>query len=311
MKKNQIKTQKFNKTQRIIAIFISLLMIVLILLGIRFIRYIILEIEVADVENYTNSTVVDMLTIRNETIIYAPSAGIFTSSLDNGERIHAGGTIGYMNAEGSSTNFSRPVNSSNTGIVFYDLDGWEEILKISDIDNIDIDKVIDIYENNSIEDHMDGTIHNITQNEKRPVAKIVDNLVSSYISSTNQITLKYTDNEDKFIANVHNYGRLNSGNYYIIAWCECSENTIINHRHLQAYLMGESFHGVAIPSTAIFENGSKKIVYRANSNKLEAASVNIIFQNDELAFVEGVNEGDRIVSNPNLAREGQWVKSNK
>ncbi len=74
----------------------------------------------------------ELLVMRHETLLNAPSAGAFVSAINEGERVNQGTVIGQ----------SGDINliADRGGIISFALDGWEQILQPDLLDQINLDQ---------------------------------------------------------------------------------------------------------------------------------------------------------------------------
>lgn len=289
----------------------------------KYIRYLRLDFSEAATTTKTAALNADMLVIRNESIIVAPRAGAFEPAVAAGARVGVGALIGYMTGEqsGSAQPYREPVYTPVGGVVYFAIDGWEEKLSIAALEQTDWSQALAVWESDTVTAAADTEAELESRASGRPVAKVVDNLVDFYalfyttappddFIFDERVSFRYMDGETErtLRARVTDSGELTDGRSFLLASISSDEELLLETRALSGDLLGESYSGllVAASSIVIDEQGQAG-VYRVRGKALEYTEVEIIKTFDDTVLINGVQAGDRVVSNPERAQAGQRV----
>lgn len=113
-------------------------------------------------EALVSDTMVEALVVRDEIVVRAPSGGVLHQRIDNGSRVSKNTVIGVIDSPGASY----PIRSPVTGVVFWTVDGLEDVLKAGNVlDSESIPRLSSVTHS-----HGDQT------SKGEPVFRVVDNL---------------------------------------------------------------------------------------------------------------------------------------
>ncbi|MEG1660932.1 MAG: HlyD family efflux transporter periplasmic adaptor subunit [Clostridiales bacterium] len=281
----------------------------------------------------------EFVTIRSEYVILAPEAGEFIPELAEGQRVKKNGSIGYLKK--GSADMLVPdtilVYAGESGLISYELDGWEDILRPDTLGQLDWLHLLNLMhgqtkgedtvkssvaeQNNelAITDPQAATdVPNVAAG--RSLARIVDNLVdyqlffcadadlSSYQDqSWVELCLDISENAPKITAKVLQYGVLSDGSNYLLLSVSSTVQALFQQRYHQGQLVGNSHSGVTVPNEAIFTVDGKNYVYIRKKSVLVQTEVEIVQKTETVTMVTGLNNTAIVVINPGNARDGQEI----
>lgn len=299
-------------------LFLAAIAISLLTIGIRYIRFLFLDIR--QVEHATTVIEQDcqMLVARSEYLIYAGQEGEFVPTLVEGQRVKEGEQIGYIQWDDGT---QYPVQSSHTGLISYQIDGWETALTLEGLDRMDwlgIFSSIEVAEEDEI-----ISVDPPALSSGRIVAKVVDNLVepvlvirgidlSTELEVGDSFQFFFSEDVEKktpLKATIIEHGQLADGTYYIFARPSQMDDHFYAIRYDEISLVNQIITGLTIPATAILwdEETKSHFVYCCSRDRIVRSEVTIQYKSDEIAVVEGLTLGDAIVANPERAKEGQRI----
>lgn len=195
-------------------------------------------------------------------------------------------------------NTEHTVYAPISGIISYNIDGMEELLSPSNIQNITYDKIKDI-------------------NIKKPKTKREKR---SFVDS-NQPVLKIIDNFSYYMA-VPMKNKLQKGKNYVVKFTSFNKATkgkliqtankpeflgifrlnsdikeLLNERKVEVEVLVDSFYGKIVPTDSLITLEGKEGVYLIKRSKRFFKPVKVIAKNDKYAIIEGLKIGDKILLN--------------
>ncbi len=278
------------------------------------------------------------ITLRYEYVVTAPVAGTFTPSLHAGERVKKNGVIGVMQQEDADSlnNTSTPVYIQEGGVVFYQLDGWEDILRPGAEDQVDWLRLLTlIREQFAVEDGENAIIEETASGEvgiedgeagppnlaaDRPIARIVDNLLDFQIffyagendvdalEEGQRVKIRWDENEESLTqAQVIEKGALEDGASYVLLSVSSAEERLFSQRYALCQLVVEGLNGLTVPSSAVFQEDAKDYVFIRKKNYVTQQEVEVVYSDENITMVEGLTTTDFVVVNPQSAFEGKQI----
>ena len=312
----------WRKSSLVIAAIVLGIAIFLVVTLVSFINYLRVDMVRANLGTIDTSFECQLVVVRNESVIYAPDYGQFVSTVEAGQKVKAGGIIGYMSADTDSNinAGSTAVTTELGGLVFYDLDGWEEVLTPDNLLSVDWQEIFaKMSADDSASDTAEEDVAPANLGNGRKVARIVDNLsdiyvclsveedITAYINS-DTIGLRFADLSYTLKGYVNEPEALTSNDRYIIVRIGVEEPLLNELRYGQVEVIGQTVSGVEIPKSAITTNEEGQTgVYVKDKKKLAFCEVEVLGEGEETVIVEGINATDMVASNPGPAKVGQKV----
>lgn len=250
------------------------------------------------------------LVVRDESLLKAPASGVLRKAVDVGTRVNGGTVIAYIDAPDGK---SYAVSAPKSGIVQFAVDGLEQILSINSYKSIDIEQLFSLIDKEGLQDTSVELIIGKSVQGGDIIGKLYDNLVDYYMVVYTQhehdlgdigtLTLKLSDGSS-LRGKVAEQGHLSNGQYYILKFSTTSDTELLT-RCLAVSFTGSRVTGIIVPYSALVEqeDGSYKVFYR-KKNAIAETEVRLLGYKEDLAVIEGVEDGTDIVAQPRYARIG-------
>ena len=300
----------------VIAILCLVLLCVIVVIS-RHVQSRSLRVIEAEYQSYTSSTPAEALVIRGEHLISAPTAGYFKPYVEEGSKVAAGSAIGAMSNDPDGEGSTQVYSGAYSGTVSFQMDGWEEILNAEAMDSTDRSALIRLYQEGSVQANSENSIDSTASG--RTVAKIVDNFQGCHVllwldqpphQFVNDGCAVFTyDTEDgassPIKAQVEENGMLDDGRYYLMLNVSATVTEMVELRHLDCTLQGETISGVLLPEESVVIDGSGQAgVWTVRDNMLEYCPINISGRYEGNYLTDDIEEHTLIVTVPAKAREG-------
>ena len=320
MTTKRLPKKRLRKGNLIIAAIVLAIFIILLVSLINFINYLRLDMVRAELGTIDTSMPCQVVVARSETVVYASAPGQFVNIISDGEKVKAGGVIGYMSSEGDSAE-SIPVSSEVGGLVFYDLDGWEEILTQDKLLSMDWQQVFAQMSGEEQPENDDATVTPENLGEGRKIARIVDNLADIYLClevedsilpylNEGRVDLRFAELPEGYTlrGSIDDYESLTANDRYILVRIGIEEPLLNELRYGSAEVVGETISGVMIPkSSLVTDEQGNSGVYIKDRKKLAFCEVEVVGEGEDAVIVEGISATDMVAANPTHAKVGQKV----
>lgn len=280
-----------------------------------------LQLVTVEYGGYTTSAEAQGLVVRGEHLLSASRAGYFIPTAEEGSKVAAGTAVGYMSETAQGASGETVSSGSYSGIISFQIDGWEEILNSEALASSDRSALVQAYEDGSVAANAALALESTAAS--RTVAKVVDNLDGyrmllwleapphSYVNQ-GQADLEYTTDAGETRAlrvGVEENGMLADGRYYLLLNVPSTALELLYARHLSCRLLGASCSGVALPQAAVmFDEAGQASVWLVERNMLRQREVAITGQYGEYYYTNDVKAGARVATNTEKAREGWKLK---
>lgn len=300
----------------VIAILCLVLLCVMVVIS-RHVQSRSLRVVEAEYQSYTSSTPAEALVIRGEHLISAPTAGYFKPYVEEGSKVAAGSAIGAMSNDPDGEGSTQVYSGAYSGTVSFQMDGWEEILNAEAMDSTDRSALIRLYQEGSVQANSENSVDSTASG--RTVAKIVDNFQGCHVllwldqpphQFVNDGCAVFTyDTEDgassPIKAQVEENGMLDDGRYYLMLNVSATVTEMVELRHLDCTLQGETISGVLLPAESVVIDGSGQAgVWTVRDNMLEYCPISISGRYEGNYLTDDIEEHTLIVTVPAKAREG-------
>ena len=300
----------------VIAILCLVLLCVIVVIS-RHVQSRSLRVVEAEYQSYTSSTPAEALVIRGEHLISAPTAGYFKPYVEEGSKVAAGSAIGAMSNDPDGEGSTQVYSGAYSGTVSFQMDGWEEILNAEAMDSTDRSALIRLYQEGSVQANSENSIDSTASG--RTVAKIVDNFQGCHVllwldqpphqfvnDGCAVFTYETEDGASSPIkAQVEENGMLDDGRYYLMLNVSATVTEMVELRHLDCTLQGETISGVLLPEESVVIDGSGQAgVWTVRDNMLEYCPINISGRYEGNYLTDDIEEHTLIVTVPAKAREG-------
>lgn len=253
--------------------------------------------------------------IRDEYVLTAPSSGKVIEKYPKGERISKGGVVcKVVTTKGTvlKPGAPLPVTAPVAGIVSYNIDGLENFFNLNDLNNIGIDKIMELKNQN---EHKDDDV----VEKGLGVCKVINNLeeIRCFIEcplnvfekplEKDQNLLLRFPQEDKEI-----YGKIidlkGIGNKaQILVKIPRMCYSLIDERETKLEVVINNQEGVLIPKDAIVTTDDGFGVYWKNKGFVLWQPIEIIEEKDDQVLVDGLDILTEVITTPKLVRKGQYL----
>ncbi len=338
-RKSTRKIAKNRCADGIAAIFLLVLATILLYNLVAYLQSAMLDFSQVAYTTISQSVQGEIVTLRKEYVIEAAQPGVFTPTLAEGEKVKKNGCIGTLQQEGdqSLTPSTYQVYAKESGLLSYQLDGWENILLPESADQFDWLQTLELLRSQfgqaeeTLSNGDDSAINSSDPQAKddvpnlasgRPLAKVVDNLgnytlffygengvdLSDYPAQTKvDLCLNVIDESMSVNATVLEYGALSDGSDYLLLSVSATVQLLFEQRYGLAKIMGERIEGYAVPQEAVIEIDGKPYIYLRVKNNLVRKEAEIICENETMVMIKDITATDFVVTNPGKARDGQKI----
>ena len=255
------------------------------------------DIVIADYTEVVDGFRAEGLIIREETVYTAPEAGYVKLLAREGKRVAYGEEIARLN--------NRTIYNHHAGLLSYAVDGLEEVLTFSSINNMTVDKYRSYKRNfkqNFNNDYIrkgqalfriinNNNMYLIIPCDKEEIRRyrlmetvfIEIDEPDNKLVEANIIDIKIEDEQGLLVVRL---------NLFLEEW--------LNTRRVNFHFLKNIYRGIAIPRKAIFTTtaGEGVLVYDPLRNTYNFVQIRVLNGNRDLVIVEGVDLGDNIVTNP-------------
>ncbi len=262
----------------------------------------------AELGELTESTGAKAVLLMNESVVRAPGTGKLLPIAAEGERVPVGTIVAQLElmADPVGSGGKIPIKSPSTGIISYQLDGWESMYDRYSWQRFDPSVIFEkLEEGNNI---VSGVREDIKQGE--PVFKVIDNLANPFlivqfpqgfkphIEQNDQLTLTWDkEGTGKALVIAHH----KKGDHYYAVVELKQARPFPSQRKLDLQLMHILGEGIIIPESALVEQEGQTGVYIMSVTGPKYRKVEVTATLNEQAAVQGVVPGAEVVTNPRLA----------
>ncbi|MGE5450047.1 MAG: HlyD family efflux transporter periplasmic adaptor subunit [Methanomassiliicoccales archaeon] len=239
--------------------------------------------------------------IRPEKVVLSPLTGRFENVVLDGERVRQGTVVGHLYP--SNGGAPQAIKAPFTGMVVFGVDGLE--LALANFDFTSCSPMLVDYQ---------ATYRSLAGAEitsGQPLLKIVDNLAPLRIvisfklsafaepwESGKRVILSHAGK--RYRADVT--ALKGSGGLGMALLTIPGDDQLGKLRTTNFTVVETKAQGVTIPTTALVQNGSGVGVYVLENGQAERMPVTIICQNQVRVVVDGINNGDLVLTNPERLR---------
>lgn len=184
-----------------------------------------------------------------------------------------------------------------SGVVNFNIDGVEELISFSNIQNITYNDIKNIYNKTKDKTNKNSLL---SINSNMPVLKIIDNY-SFYIAVPMDIKLKKGKSYDLLFDGRDEpvKGKLEhiieDSRYIGVFRLNSDIKELLTARILEVKVLANRFYGKIVPKDSLIISEGKEGVYVIQRNKKIFKPVKVIARNDHYAVVEGLKIGDKIL----------------
>ncbi|ADQ15024.1 HlyD family efflux transporter periplasmic adaptor subunit [Halanaerobium hydrogeniformans] len=289
--------------------FLLFIFIIIFIIGYQILGAAKFETIIASQGEIVDGFWANSVVVRDEKVFKAPISGRADLVEDEGDRI----AVGEKVAEINSNNDKKSIYNNKAGILSFAVDGLENEINSRGISQIDLNK---------IDDYKANYKHRITGRnikEGEALYRIINNFEFYLIVPASKAQAeRFQTNEIVFVQGKNSQAMLrariidiradNEDNHYLFVKLDFFVPRWINVRRVNIKLIKNIYRGITIPRKAIFNQPSGQGVLKVSGyNEYKFQEITIIDSNQEAAVVEGIEIGDKIITNPedfDYGREG-------
>ncbi len=269
-----------------------------------------IELAVLKQETLTDQTAVEALVVRSETVVRAPSDGVLQPDTCSGERVSRGTRMGAVLGPSAGT----PVFAPHAGLVFWNVDGLEEVLQPGSVLASGSVPVV-----SPAEPLAEGAVA-----KGEPLCRVVDNL-SPVLLHFNvppgvlpQSMLKEGERWRVLLNGEESRGRVtliltdNGVSRVELALSRYPE-TLMQERRVRCAVITREVSGFIVPRAALVLHSGMTGIYLLRKDRIEWRPVRVEAQLGENVQISGeaLTEGGLYVVNPWLAADGRRYLRNQ
>lgn len=262
----------------------------------------------AELGELRESTAAEAVLLMNESVVRAPGTGKLLPVATDGERVPVGTLVAQLElmADPARSSGKIQLKSPSTGIVSYQLDGWENLYDRDSWQRVNPDVIFEKLKGEN--EKVSGVREEIKQGE--PVFKVIDNLANPYliiqfplgfkphIKPNDQLTLSW-DKEGTGKGVVVARQKKGKHHYAVVELKQA--RPFPSQRKLDLQLMHNLGEGIIIPESALVEQGGQTGVYIMSLTGPKYKKVEVTATLNKQAAVQGIVPGVEVVTNPRLA----------
>lgn len=310
MNSRQSRIEKSNRAQNGLRLMVKLLILIAVFLALigsviyisRWVKTMLIGTETVRAGELDDYSRVSCVVINKEIVWNAPMRGRFENLMMEGERIRRGTLIGYFYPDGTDSKLL--VRADRSGVICYHPDGLAQYL--SQIDQKNMNSQVFEYEPQVIND---GSFH---FEKGQPVLRIIDNLtptglVAQYsaarpVKVDDAFSIKYRG-QDIGRAVCRSIKITKSGRILFLTMDKFS-SSLMEKRKPVLNFVSKSYQGVIIPRKSLLERNHVRGVYCLVNETVEFEPIKILYSRNDQAVVDGLSDGDCIITTPGLVNEG-------
>jgi len=255
-----------------------------------------------------------LILIGSENVITADIAGIFMPAVEEGQRVRKGEVIGGLISSAiSAVDQGRPLLAQSTGLVCFHIDGNEGLMTRDNWEQLDLAQLPqkDPGQTVPLGNWVDAG---------RPLAKILDNLSNPMlglefgkktIADTpgleavevgQTLRVKLLDKEPQTVKVVSI--QQDAEKIRMAVQLDGFREDLIHLRRTPATLIVNQWKGFIVPREALVMREGVPGLYLLRKGWTRWKSVELVGETETQIVVKGLEEGDIVVTNPGLVKEG-------
>ena len=233
------------------------------------------------------------LFLYDETVVTAPAAGTFYGGFAEGDGVAVHEVCGELHRLNDL--FSEPVEvitSPVSGILSYNLDGWENILTPASVGQLDLPSLFDGYEtgeSSATSFVYAGDACFKVMDNKKDLYLLVD--LGTMMPENKKIRLSF--GKEEITGEVVSLRRYGEGCFALVQMAPMEE--AYRSRYVEMEWILAEREGVLVDSSALTERFGETGVYRSEKGKLSFSPVTVVCSDGVTSLVEGISAGDCVL----------------
>ncbi|QGG47944.1 HlyD family efflux transporter periplasmic adaptor subunit [Heliorestis convoluta] len=254
--------------------------------------------------------------IRDEVIVNAPVTGRIEPLVEDYERVRLGTTVARVrtiNPSGMDMGEWVEITSPRSGLVVYAVDGLEDIMSVRILEEREAHQISSLREK---ERRIEA---NQLIQQGQPLFKIINNLDKAHFLAHYKIqelgralvpgarvTLALSPEGPTFSARVINVR--GGDEAWVLLQLSNPSVDIMKERKVNFQLVDKIHRGIVLPTSALVEKDGQSGVLLSIKKRAQWRPVEVIAVIDKQMVVQGIDEGQLVVLNPQYIQEGQEIK---
>ncbi|MBM7867557.1 hypothetical protein GTO89_12730 [Heliobacterium gestii] len=254
--------------------------------------------------------------IRDEKVVHASMAGHVQRLVKDGDRVRVGAPVVRLkgvSSVGEEMGSQQDLPSPRAGLIVYRLDGLEEVLDPRSLDELSTEQLAALAERPA-EIPPDGLAQ-----AGQGLFKVIDNVEKAHFLThynvkdlggalvpSRRLTLALSASGPTF------YGKVlqvrGTDDVWAVIQLLNPPADVFKSRRLPLRIVDKIHKGILLSKDTLVDRNGEKGVWLAVKNRAEWRPVQIKVAVGDQLIVDGVAEGELVVLNPALVREGQEIK---
>ncbi|ABZ84645.1 hypothetical protein HM1_2088 [Heliomicrobium modesticaldum Ice1] len=254
--------------------------------------------------------------IRDERIVHASMAGHVQRLVKDGDRVRVGAPVVRLKGlspVGEEMGSYQDLPSPRAGLIVYRLDGLEEVLNPRVLDELSTEQLNTLAERPQ-EIPPDGLAQ-----AGQGLFKVIDNVEKAYFLThydvkdlgeplvpSRRLTLALNAAGPNF------YGKVlqvrGTDDVWAVIQLVNPPAEVFKRRQLPLQIVDKIHKGILLSKDTLIERNGEKGVWLAVKNRAEWRPIQVKATIGDQVIIDGVAEGELVVQNPALLREGQEIK---
>lgn len=267
------------------------------------------DIEVVQQGLVKHEKNIEVVFANTEVVLTAPAEGQVVLPREEGRRFAKGEIIariipsGLDYNENSDTKEEITLKAPNSGLFFSSYDNLEHIITPENLMNMDLDGLL-AQISVSVTSTDTPVDPDVPVSKHSPLGKIVNNLYPTWMFMHLDNSAKMVkDDTVRIIVGDYEYrgkvmklvqqpkGAIVRSSQYILG-------STAERRGEVTWIVKPPTRGMVVPSSSLAIQGEEQGVYLAEESAIRFRAVKVLDDNGEFACVQGIREGEKVISNP-------------
>ncbi|KUO60722.1 MAG: hypothetical protein APF84_16070 [Gracilibacter sp. BRH_c7a] len=247
--------------------------------------------------------IVEVVFANTESVLTAPAEGQVILPQEEGRRFARGEVIAKIIPTGvdhGDTKEEITLQAPNAGLFYASYDNLEHIITPENLMNMDLNGLLTQI-SNTVTFSID---QNVPVSKHSPIGKIVNNLYPTWMfvhldNSAEMVkddTIRVIVGDYEYNGTVMKVVQQPQG--AIIRFTQYVRGSTEARTGAVTWIVKSPTRGMVVPSSALAIQGEEQGVYVAEEGLIRFRSVKVLDDNGTFANVQGIREGDKVISNP-------------
>lgn len=246
--------------------------------------------------------IVEVVFANTETVLTTPAEGQVSLPQEEGRRFARGEVIAKIIPTGVDYSDSEEeiiLKAPNSGLFYTSYDNLEHIITPENLMNMELDGLLA-----QISDSVTPIDRDVPISKHSPVGKIVNNLYPTwmfvYLDKSAKMVkgdiVRIIVDDYEYSGTVMKVGQQPKG--AIVRFSQYVLGSTEERVGKVTWIVKPPTRGMVVPSSSLAIQGEEKGVYLAEEGLIRFRAVKVIDDNGSFACVQGIGEGEKVISNP-------------